>query len=111
MSELVLESGIAEQMAAFGAEWRAAEPLSWHTSLGVGGRADMIRVRESRRLPEVVSYLDRRGVPWRFLGGGSNLLVTDDDRNDVMLHLARGPRDVVFDRLEEHTSELQSQSN
>jgi UDP-N-acetylmuramate dehydrogenase len=97
MSELAHESGTAEQMAAFGAEWRVAEPLSRHTSLGVGGRADMIWVRQARRLHEVVGYLDLRGVPWRFLGGGSNLLVSDDDRNDVMLHLARGPSDVIFD--------------
>src|SRR5579862_4016288 len=96
MSQLVQEIGIAKEMAAFGAEWLPAVPMSEHTSLEVGGRADMVRVRDLRHIPELVEYLDERGIPWRFLGGGSNLLISDDDRSDVMIHLARGPSDVVL---------------
>jgi UDP-N-acetylmuramate dehydrogenase len=96
MSQLVQEIGIAKEMGAFGAEWLPAVPMSEHTSLGVGGRADIVRVRDPRHFPELVEFLDERGIPWRFLGGGSNLLITDDDRSDVMIHLARGPSDVIF---------------
>ena len=96
MSVLSQERGIIERMAEFGAEWLPAKPLREHTSLGVGGRADMARIRDARRLPELVEFLGARGVPWRFLGGGSNLLPVDEDFLDVMLHLARGPRDVTF---------------
>lgn len=83
-------------MAGFGAEWCPSEPLSAHTSLGVGGRADLVRIHEVSRLPELVEHLRQRGVPWRFLGGGTNLLVEDQDLGDVMLHLARSPQDLTF---------------
>jgi UDP-N-acetylmuramate dehydrogenase len=56
----------------------------------VGGPADIIRVHDARRLPELVAYLHAHGVPWRILGGGSNLLVADEGLPDVLLRLARG---------------------
>ena len=90
MSLLAQESGISEQLAALGAEWLPGERLSQHTSLGVGGPADIIRVHDARRLPELVAYLHGHGVPWRILGGGSNLLVADEGLPDVLLQLARG---------------------
>jgi UDP-N-acetylmuramate dehydrogenase len=90
MSLLARESGISEQMAAFGAVWLPGERLSQHTSLGVGGPADIIRVHDARRLPELVAYLNRYGVPWRVLGGGTNLLVADEGLSDVLLRLACG---------------------
>jgi UDP-N-acetylmuramate dehydrogenase len=97
MSLLARESGIAGQMAAFGAEWLPAEPLSRHTSLGVGGPADIVRVRDLRRLPELLGEFERRGVQWRLLGGGTNLLVVDEGLNDVVLHLERAPDGLKFD--------------
>lgn len=96
MSSLSRDPGTAEQMAALGAEWQPSQPLSAHTSLGVGGRADLVRIRDARHLPELVAYFQRRGVPWRLLGGGTNLLVVDQDLRDVLLHLARGPADLTF---------------
>ena len=90
MSMLAQQSGISEQMAAFGARWLPGEQLSEHTSLGVGGPADIIRVHDARRLPELAAYLHGHGVSWRILGGGSNLLVADQGLADVLLQLARG---------------------
>jgi len=97
MSSLANQPGVAEQFAAFGAQWRPGERLSAHTSLGVGGPADMIRLRDYRRLPELMEYLRRRGVPWRLLGGGSNLLVVDEGLEDVALQLLREPEGLKFD--------------
>jgi len=77
-------------MVAFGAEWLPGERLSQHTSLSVGGPADIIRVHDARRLPELTAYLHEHGVPWRILGGGSNLLVADQGLPDILLQLARG---------------------
>jgi UDP-N-acetylmuramate dehydrogenase len=77
-------------MAAFGAQWLPGERLSQHTSLGVGGAADILRVRDAHRLPELAAYLRGREAPWRILGGGSNLLVTDEGLPEVLLQLARG---------------------
>jgi len=90
MTCLARQSGMAEQMLAFGAEWLPQERLSQHTSLGVGGPADIIRLHDTCRLPEIAAYLRGHGVPWRILGGGSNLLVADQGLPDVLLQLVRG---------------------
>ncbi len=63
MSLLAREYGVSEQVAGLGAEWLPGEQLSRHTSLAVGGPADIIRVHDAHRLPELVGYLHQRGVP------------------------------------------------
>jgi UDP-N-acetylmuramate dehydrogenase len=90
MSGWVRELGISKRLAGVGAEWLPDEPLSLHTTLSVGGPADIVRVRDARRLPELVTYLSSKGVPWRVLGGGSNLVVADEGLPGVLLQLARG---------------------
>jgi len=97
MSFLSCETGIAEQVAALGAQWLPAEPLSAHTSLGVGGRADLVRLPDVQRLPELAEYLRRRGARWRVLGGGTNLLVVDEGLDDVILQLVREPDGLRFE--------------
>ena len=84
-------------MAAFGAEWLPGEPLSRHTSLGVGGPADLIRLRDLQQLGPLLEYLHHRGVAWRLLGGGTNLLVADEGIEDVVIQLAREPNGFRFD--------------
>ena len=85
MSRLAQEPGITEQIAAFGAEWLPDETLRGHTWLGVGGPADCVRIHEPLRLPEILDYIARQEVRWRFLGGGTNLLVVDQGVRDVVL--------------------------
>ena len=100
MSLLAREHGVSERFAALGAEWLPGELLSRHTSLGVGGPADLVRVRDTRRVPELVAYLEAHEVPWRILGVGSNLLVADEGLPDVVLQLVRGaPIEVADNRV------------
>ncbi len=77
--------------AAFGelgVEHRPNEAMADWTSLGVGGTTDMLIVRQPRRLPELVRLLAGDAVPWRFVGGGSNLLIEDGELSWVALHLS-----------------------
>lgn len=97
MSSLARNPRIVEEIAALGARWLLSEPLSAHTSLGVGGPADLIEVRDFHRLPELMDYLRRTGVPWRILGGGSNLLVEDCGLDDLILRLARPANGLKFE--------------
>ena len=69
-------------------EHRAGERLADWTSLGVGGRTDILVIHEPRHLPELVHLLDAEGLPRRFLGGGSNLLVREGELPWVLLHLS-----------------------
>ena len=90
MSLLAQDPATGNQLAACGAEWLPGEPLGRHTSLGVGGPADIVRLRDSRRLPDLMEFLRRRDLPWRVLGGGTNLLVVDRGLPEVLIQLARG---------------------
>jgi UDP-N-acetylmuramate dehydrogenase len=96
MSVLTRDSTIAEQIAALGAEWLPGELLARHTSLAVGGGADLARIHDVQRLPDLVDFLRGRGAAWRFLGGGSNLLVVDEGLGDVILQLARDSGQLEF---------------
>ena len=69
-------------------EHRPGERLADWTSLGVGGRTDILVIHEPRHLPELVHLLDAEGLPRRFLGGGSNLLVREGELPWVLLHLS-----------------------
>ena len=56
-----------------------AELLAAHTTLRVGGpAAEFVEAADERALVDAVADADRRGIPVLVLGGGSNLLVSDD---------------------------------
>jgi len=66
---------------------REAEPLSRHTTIGIGGPADaFVTVRSNQQLVSVLSLCHRAGQPVFMLGSGSNIVVGD-----------RGIRGVVID--------------
>ena len=55
-----------------------AEPMSWHTSLHIGGPADyFVRVRSEDDLVGAVRVAREAELPTFILGGGTNLLVAD----------------------------------
>lgn len=53
-------------------------PLAAYTSLKVGGRADhFVEARTPEEAAAVLGWAAERGLPCRWIGGGSNLLVAD----------------------------------
>ena len=77
-------------------ELRRGASLAELTSLGIGGTTDLLQIKNHGSIPELLNLLDSHGVPHRFLGGGSNLLVEDGDLPWVVLQLARPKPDVVL---------------
>ncbi len=71
--------------------------LAEMTYLGIGGTTDLVRILRGDSIPELVQLLDRHGIPHKFLGGGSNLLVMDGELPFVVLQLAKPERDVIID--------------
>ncbi len=72
----------------FECRFRLDEPLSRHTTLRVGGPAELMAwVDSPEQLVRVRQWLDAKGVPWRVLGGGSNVLVSDDGIEGAVLRL------------------------
>lgn len=82
-----IDAHIAEKLKELGAELRQGVPLSDLTSLGIGGTTDELLLRRYEAIPEVIRLLKASGIPHRFLGGGTNLLVMDGELPFVVLHL------------------------
>jgi UDP-N-acetylmuramate dehydrogenase len=80
------------QFEHWGARYRPDERLSEHTSLGVGGPADLIDIERPEALEPVIGGLAERGIAWRLLGGGTNVLAADEPHRRVYLRLARPTR-------------------
>ncbi len=77
-----------------GIELRAGASMAEQTSLGIGGTTDLLRIRRQEHLPELIRLLRGGGIPHRFLGGGTNLLILDGELPWVMLQLVRAEPDV-----------------
>ena len=74
-----------------------AASLAARTSLGIGGSTDLLVIRRHGSLPALFALLQQSGVAFRFLGGGSNLLVDDGDLPWIVLQLARHDPDVTLE--------------
>jgi UDP-N-acetylmuramate dehydrogenase len=84
-------------LAKLDVELRQGTSLAELTSLGIGGTTDLLRIKKHDSIPCLLRLLDDGGVPHRFLGGGSNLLVGDGELSWVMLQLVAPDPDVVLE--------------
>jgi UDP-N-acetylmuramate dehydrogenase len=57
----------------------------------------LLRITRHEAIPELLNTLDREGIPHKFLGGGSNLLVMDGELPFVVVQLAKPTPDVVIE--------------
>jgi len=87
-----------------GVAYRPNERMADWTSLGVGGPSDLLQIANFSALPELISLLDEQGVPWRFFGGGTNVLIPDRELPYVVLQLAPSRRDIEFGPGEAYVS-------
>jgi UDP-N-acetylmuramate dehydrogenase len=69
-------------------EVRFKEPLSFHTSLRIGGPADIFVVpQDVDDIRHALAFADREQLPVVVIGGGNNLLVRDRGVRGVVLKL------------------------
>ena len=78
-------------------ECKSAVSLAALTYLGIGGSTDLLSIRRHEAIPDLLHLLDAHGIPHKFLGGGSNLLVIDGELPFVVLQLANHDPDVVIE--------------
>lgn len=72
-------------------------PLSRHTSLSVGGCADiMIYPASLEELLTIVRFCTGRALPYAVIGAGTNLLVRDGGIRGVVIKLTRGFRKITL---------------
>jgi UDP-N-acetylmuramate dehydrogenase len=80
-----------------GVELKPSASLAEITCLGIGGTTDLLALHRHDSIPDVVKLLDAAGIPFKFLGGGSNLLVADGELPWVVLQLSQPDPDVVIE--------------
>jgi len=91
------EAKILATLPELGVELRRDVSLAELTSLGIGGTTDLLRIPRHEAIPSLLKLLDQQGVPHKFLGGGSNLLVVDGELPFVVLQLVKGEPEISLD--------------
>ena len=85
------------ELAALGVDLRSGTSLAELTSLGIGGTTDLLRITKHDSIPALIELLERHDIPYKFLGGGSNLLVGDGELPWVILQLAKPDPKIVIE--------------
>ncbi|MDV2685337.1 UDP-N-acetylmuramate dehydrogenase [Alkalihalophilus lindianensis] len=81
---------------------KIGEPLSQHTTWKIGGPADvLIEPGSVEGLIKAMAIINEEQVPFRAIGRGSNLLVSDEGIEGVVIKLGRG-----LDHLEINDDEI-----
>ena len=82
----------SELTAVFGGDRVAADaPLAPLTTFKVGGRADwLLTLRSSEEIRQAVAMAREHGVPVAIIGGGSNLLVSDEGVRGMVIRVHGG---------------------
>jgi UDP-N-acetylmuramate dehydrogenase len=81
------DSTIVERLKELGVELRPSVSLKEKTSLEIGGTTDELLLHRYDTIPEVMRLLADAKIPHRFLGGGTNVLISDGELPWVILHL------------------------
>ncbi len=85
---LNIERVAAALQAIDGLTVAVREPMAKHTSLGVGGPVDLwVRADREDALSQALQVFQAESCPWLAAGSGTNLLVTDDGIEGVVLTL------------------------
>jgi UDP-N-acetylmuramate dehydrogenase len=77
----------AARLKELGTGLRQGISLAEGTSLAIGGTTDEVLLRQYESVPQVMRLLADEQIPYRFLGGGTNVLVADGELDWVVLHL------------------------
>lgn len=79
---------VRELQSISGLRVKVSEPLARYTSMKVGGPADyFVEVDSEPALAQLLCLLSLRGMPFRLLGNGSNVLISDLGIEGVLIHL------------------------
>src|SRR3984893_6524308 len=93
----IKDANIVAALPDLGVELRRGASLAELTSLGIGGTTDLLRIKNHESIASLLNLLDSGGIPHRFLGGGSNLVVGDGELPWVVLQLAQPNPDIVLE--------------
>lgn len=83
-------TAIANALSGMDIIFREKESMAEHTTFKIGGPADFICEPDSvSRLKDLLSFCRKNSVPYFVLGNGSNLLVSDNGIEGIVISLKR----------------------
>jgi UDP-N-acetylmuramate dehydrogenase len=75
------------------------EPLSLHTSMKVGGKADFyVRPKREDALIDLVAALAESGAPYEIIGKGTNVIARDGGVRGVVIEVGKGLDRITVDQ-------------
>lgn len=83
----ISDKTVAARLKELEVDLRPGVSLKEKTSLGIGGITDELLLHRFDTIPEVMRLLADEKIPYRFLGGGTNVLIVDGELPWVVLHL------------------------
>jgi UDP-N-acetylmuramate dehydrogenase len=93
----ISDKTLAARLKELGVELRPGVSLTEKTSLSIGGSTDELLLRQYDTIPQVMRLLTDENIPYRFLGGGTNVLIADGELPYVVLHLPSAHPGVEID--------------
>ncbi len=82
-----MDRRVSAALREAGVAFREGEPLSRHTTMGVGGPAAVMAFpRSTEELRQTLRIRRDLEVPHRILGGGSNLVVVDEGLDELVIN-------------------------
>lgn len=77
---------------------RLLEPMSEHTSLGIGGPADFFfRPADVQDIRPIMQWIRENKLAFKVVGNGTNILVSDRGVRGAVLELSSACRDIRFE--------------
>lgn len=73
------------------------EPMKKHTTFRIGGPADIYVEPSVKEVVPLIAFLREKFVPFMVIGNGSNLLVSDDGIEGVVISMGKCASDIKID--------------
>lgn len=73
------------------------EPMSRHTTFGIGGPADVIVYPKSDEIADLYTLVSDNGTAFTVIGNGSNILVSDDGIRGITAVIGKQMNDIYID--------------
>lgn len=84
-----MDNSQREQLTALCPSVRWDVDMAFHSTFRTGGQAEaMVEISDVDSLSMLLRWLQKNRIPWRVIGGGSNILVTSNYHQGVFIRLS-----------------------
>ncbi len=85
----IIKNNIEHFLSSIKCNYKCNEPLSKHTTLCIGGNADyFVEVETEEQLIFLLKFINENKIKFFVIGGGSNILFSDDGFNGIIIKLS-----------------------